>query len=241
MSCLDSIENNSPIENNNGNNMSADSINLDVGPQNTKLSQLQVLIFYKLNFFLFSLCINTLFQFNQILINCKIFFQKELAKEFKVKEGLERFFSLSVGNHLNPRAYTSDLLESSRDMYEDNKARITLLRMQIDRIHMKERSDVNSDNGQFLILLYFYLQFLEHKKESKNEIIIADLMYRLRKEVALATGAKNMLKILGEQKKPDLKSTKDALDTHAQAQEKIDLICLALKKYTLVLIKKFFN
>lgn len=57
-------------------------------------------------------------------------------------------------------------------------------------------------------------------------------MYRLRKEVALAAGAKNMLRILGGQKKADPKSTKDALETHAQAEEKIDLIRLALKKYT---------
>lgn len=61
--------------------------------------------------------------------------------------------------------------------------------------------------------------------------MIADLMYRLRKEVALAAGAKNMIKILGEQKKPDTKSTKDAFKTHSQAEEKIDLIRLSLKKY----------
>lgn len=83
------------------------------------------------------------------IIKKTFYFQKELAKEIKVKEGLDRFFSLSIGNHLNPRAYTSDFLESSRDMYEDNKARITLLRMQIERIHMKERSDYNGDNGKF--------------------------------------------------------------------------------------------
>lgn len=57
-------------------------------------------------------------------------------------------------------------------------------------------------------------------------------MFRLRKEVALADGAKNMLKILSEQKKPDLKSTKDAFETRTQAEEKIDLIRLSLKKYT---------
>uniref|UniRef100_A0A915EPP4 REM-1 domain-containing protein n=1 Tax=Ditylenchus dipsaci TaxID=166011 RepID=A0A915EPP4_9BILA len=144
--------------------------------------------------------------------------QRELAKEMKVKEGLERFLSLSSGNHLNPRAYTAELLESSKEMYEDNKAKIALLRMQIERIQMKEQSDFNGDNDQ--------------RRESKNDLLIADLMYRLRKEVALAAGAKNMLKILGEQKKPDSKSTKDAFETHAQAEEKIDLIRLALKKYT---------
>ncbi|KAI1718759.1 protein kinase domain-containing protein [Ditylenchus destructor] len=142
--------------------------------------------------------------------------QRELQKEMKVKEGFERFLSLSSGNYLNPKAYTAELLEGSRELYEDNKAKIALLRMQIERIRMKEKPNGNQDQ----------------RRESKNELIIADLMYRLRKEVALAAGAKNMLRILGGQKKADPKSTKDALETHAQAEEKIDLIRLALKKYT---------
>jgi hypothetical protein len=57
-------------------------------------------------------------------------------------------------------------------------------------------------------------------------------MFRLRKESALAVGANNMLKILGEQKKPDVKSARDAFETAAQSNEKMDLIRLALKKYT---------
>lgn len=63
-------------------------------------------------------------------------------------------------------------------------------------------------------------------------MIISDLMSRLRKEVALASGAKNLLKILREQKKPDPKSLKDATDTIVQAEENIDLICMALNKHT---------
>ncbi|CAK5072760.1 unnamed protein product [Meloidogyne enterolobii] len=59
--------------------------------------------------------------------------QKELAKELKAKDGLERFLSLASGNLLNPRAYTPDLMEYSRELYEESKAKTTFLRMQLER------------------------------------------------------------------------------------------------------------
>ncbi|KAH7720755.1 PKN protein [Aphelenchoides avenae] len=142
--------------------------------------------------------------------------QKELDKELKVKEGLDRFLSLSANNHLNPRAY-SEVVGKSREMLEDSKAKIALLRMQIERLQMQGgRTDGTDDKSE----------------ENKNDLMMADLCHRLRKEVKLVDGAKNMLKILHEQKKPDTKSAKDAFETRAQAEEKIDLIRLALKKYT---------
>jgi hypothetical protein len=67
--------------------------------------------------------------------------QKELDKELKVKEGLERFLSLSTENHLNPRAYTAELLHSSRVMHEDNKAKIVSLRTQIDRLQKQGNNE----------------------------------------------------------------------------------------------------
>ncbi|CAK5072759.1 unnamed protein product [Meloidogyne enterolobii] len=57
-------------------------------------------------------------------------------------------------------------------------------------------------------------------------------MYRLRKEAALIAGANSMLKLFGEQKKPDQKSVMNAHETCALANEKLDLIRLALKKYS---------
>ncbi|KAH7712556.1 Hr1 repeat family protein [Aphelenchoides avenae] len=130
--------------------------------------------------------------------------QKELDKELKVKEGLDRFLSLSANNHLNPRAYSE-------------VAKIVLLRLQIERIQMQGgRTDDTDDKSE----------------ENKNDLMMADICHRLREEVKLVDGAKNMPNILHEQKKPDTKSAKDAFETRAQAEEKIDLIQLALKKYT---------
>ncbi|KAF7635819.1 hypothetical protein Mgra_00004731 [Meloidogyne graminicola] len=146
----------------------------------------------------------------------------ELAKELKAKDGLERFLSLASGNLLNPRAYTPDLMEYSRELYEESKAKATFLRMQLERLKLQERSNIagnghNKDNNNI---------------EDKNESKIADLMYRLRKEAALIAGANSMLKLFGEQKKPDQKSVMNAHETCALANEKLDLIRLALKKYS---------
>ena len=150
--------------------------------------------------------------------------QKELAKELKVKDGLERFLSLASGNLLNPRAYTPELLENSREMYEESKAKTTYLRMQLERLKLQERSNIagnGRDNGN-----------AGSGMESKHESKIADLMYRLRKEAAFIAGANNMLRLFGEQKKPDQKSIINAHETCALANEKLDLIRLALKKYS---------
>uniref|UniRef100_A0A915M9N8 protein kinase C n=1 Tax=Meloidogyne javanica TaxID=6303 RepID=A0A915M9N8_MELJA len=148
--------------------------------------------------------------------------QKELAKELKAKDGLERFLSLASGNLLNPRAYTPDLMEYSRELYEESKAKTTFLRMQLERLKLQERSNV-AGNGR---------ESDGDSTENKNESKIADLMYRLRKEAALIAGANSMLKLFGEQKKPDQKSVMNAHETCALANEKLDLIRLALKKYS---------
>lgn len=41
-----------------------------------------------------------------------------------------------------------------------------------------------------------------------------------------------MIKILNQQRKPDVKTVNDAFETFAQAEEKMDLIRLSLKKYS---------
>ena len=65
----------------------------------------------------------------------------------KVKEGFERFLALTTGNHLNPRAYTAELIESTKQMYEDNKAKIALLRMQIEKVQIQEHAGSKVDIG----------------------------------------------------------------------------------------------
>uniref|UniRef100_A0A914VE41 protein kinase C n=1 Tax=Plectus sambesii TaxID=2011161 RepID=A0A914VE41_9BILA len=136
--------------------------------------------------------------------------QKELAKELKVKEGLERF--LVTGQNRK-------ILEESRGMLEDSKAKIALLRMQVEKIQRQEQAA--AANG-------------EAGKTSKCELIIDDLLNRLTREAKIAEGARVMVAALQQQKKSDQyqKTLQEAYDTQTQSEEKLDLIRLALKKYS---------
>lgn len=64
----------------------------------------------------------------------------------KVKEGLERY--LSIGQ------ISRKLQEDSRSMLDDSKAKIALLRMQIERIQRQEQVDADMSGNYF----FFYLK-----------------------------------------------------------------------------------
>uniref|UniRef100_A0AC34GR91 Uncharacterized protein n=1 Tax=Panagrolaimus sp. ES5 TaxID=591445 RepID=A0AC34GR91_9BILA len=89
----------------------------------------------------------------------KRIFERELQKEVKVKEGFEKFFNCEP----KTRAYNHKLMEETHQLYEDNKAKITYLKMQIDRLTIQEQS--NGENVQ-----------------SKSDAAIDDLLYRLHPE-----------------------------------------------------------
>ncbi|XGW33318.1 hypothetical protein V3C99_017625 [Haemonchus contortus] len=135
--------------------------------------------------------------------------QKDLAKEMKVKDGLEKFMS---SNTSASRRY----LEDSRNMLDDSKAKIALLRMQIEKI-AHQGHDIHSSNGS--------------EAKSQLDIVIDDLLFRLWKEAAIIEGAKNMVKILRAQRKTDHRSLNDAQQTLILSEEKLDLILMALRKY----------
>ncbi|VDM96885.1 unnamed protein product [Thelazia callipaeda] len=135
--------------------------------------------------------------------------QKELDKEMKVKDGLERFLAIGQNNR--------KLQEESKSMLFDSKAKIALLRMQIEKMQRQEQVDACL-SGKTI--------------QTKTEVIVDDLLHRLRKEAAIAEGARNMIRILSSQKKSDGKSLSQAFDNQMQSEEKLDLIRLALAKYS---------
>ncbi|VDK74896.1 unnamed protein product, partial [Onchocerca ochengi] len=135
--------------------------------------------------------------------------QKELDKEMKVKDGLERF--LAIGQT------SRKLQEESKSMLFDSKAKIALLRMQIEKMQRQEQVDAGLCGKTI---------------PTKTEMIVDDLLFRLRKEAAIAEGARNMIRILSSQKKSDGKSLAQAFDNQMRSEEKLDLIRLALAKYS---------
>ncbi|CAB3399976.1 unnamed protein product [Caenorhabditis bovis] len=133
--------------------------------------------------------------------------KKELEKEMKVKRGLE--------NYLRNAGPRQPCRNESQSLLDDSKAKIAMLRMQIDRISQEQLSaDVN---------------------KTSLELLIEDLLYRFHKERALMDGARNMLRTLRAQKKADPKSLNDASQNYVQSAEKTDLIRMALLKYCALL------
>ncbi|KAM3727862.1 Serine/threonine-protein kinase [Dirofilaria immitis] len=135
--------------------------------------------------------------------------QKELDKEMKVKDGLERFLAIVQTSR--------KLQEESKSMLFDSKAKIALLRMQIEKMQRQEQVDAGLCGKTI---------------PTKTEMIVDDLLFRLRKEAAIVEGARNMIRILSSQKKSDGKSLSQAFDNQMQSEEKLDLIRLALAKYS---------
>ncbi|EPB70929.1 hr1 repeat protein [Ancylostoma ceylanicum] len=147
---------------------------------------------------------------HQILENARLSaLQKDLEKEMKVKDGLEKFMS---SNTSASRRY----LEDSKNMLDDSKAKIALLRMQIEKIS-HQGQDTGSSNGS--------------ESKSRLDLKIDDLLFRLWKEAAIIEGAKNMIKILRAQRKADHKGLNDAQQTLILSEEKLELIFMALRKY----------
>ncbi|KAE9551371.1 hypothetical protein FO519_005425 [Halicephalobus sp. NKZ332] len=123
----------------------------------------------------------------------------ELVKQMKLKDA----------------ALKIEWQENSKQLYEDNKAKISFLRMQIERLQLQEHA--TSNNGANF--------------QSKSDAVVDDLLYRLHREMALMDGALNMLRTMKENKKQADKTFKELHDAVTQSEEKIDLIRLALKKY----------
>lgn len=71
-------------------------------------------------------------------------FQKELEKEQSVKEGVERFLA-TVSKQSGQRSQ-NDVLVSSQDMLEASKAKIALLRMEIEKVVRSAEDDGNFRN-----------------------------------------------------------------------------------------------
>ncbi|KAI6206234.1 hypothetical protein M3Y94_00884500 [Aphelenchoides besseyi] len=139
--------------------------------------------------------------------------KKELEKELKVKEGLDRVLAAHAKN-ANKNANSLELVQiRSSVLAEDTRAKIAALRMKIDRFELSQNGE--QDDTSF----------------DTTEHITQDLLYRLYKEVAIADGAKNLIRSLNHMKKPDTKTAKNAQKSCTQSDQKVQLIRLALQKY----------
>ncbi|GMR34143.1 hypothetical protein PMAYCL1PPCAC_04338 [Pristionchus mayeri] len=132
--------------------------------------------------------------------------QEELEKELKMKKSLEKILTLNNGTKVT---------DDSKGLLDDSKAKIALLRMQIEKLNNQEAMELTTGKNA----------------RSHTELMIEDLLFRLRKETVLVDGARKAKRVLTMQKKTDQKGLLDATQTLHQSEEKLDLIRLALTKY----------
>ncbi|TKR58497.1 hypothetical protein L596_029935 [Steinernema carpocapsae] len=135
-------------------------------------------------------------------------YEKELEKELRMKQGLERINCLSKPN------------DERKSMLEDCKAKIAFLRMELERLRNKEAIYASTEgNGA-------------REQVNENEQQIDILLHRMRKEAAVIDGARNMVKMLVQAPKTEQKGVHEALEAQHLAEEKLDLIRMAIKKYS---------
>ncbi|EGT59400.1 CBN-PKN-1 protein [Caenorhabditis brenneri] len=130
--------------------------------------------------------------------------QLELEKEQKVRRGLEQF--------LRGTSDKSKGLGDSQHLLEDSRAKISMLRMQIERLSQESPA-------------------ADGEEKSKIELAIEDLVIRFHKEKLIMDGSRNMIHILRSQKKFDNKAVEEAMSSLVLASEKSDLIKMAILKY----------
>ncbi|CEF62865.1 Serine/threonine-protein kinase N2 [Strongyloides ratti] len=159
--------------------------------------------------------------------------KNELSKEIKIRDGFERFmnsqFQRNSGNTQLKSSTSGQEASKVQSLYEDTRAKISYLRMQIEKIERQElQKTINISNT----------------KHNRYELMVEDLMYKLHREMAFSSGAANMLKLMcknrnihNKEKGSNLfengssKQLQDAFENYVQAEEKINLIRLSLIKY----------
>lgn len=116
--------------------------------------------------------------------------EKQLSIETKVKNGAENMIE-TIGHHGRDKK----LLVEAQQMLADSKAKIEFLRLRILKVRqnrqLKQASEENGDGKQ--------------RMETTLEERVEELLHRLRIEAAVVAGAKNVIRILQNNKVPDKK------------------------------------
>uniref|UniRef100_A0A8C5L426 Serine/threonine-protein kinase N3 n=1 Tax=Jaculus jaculus TaxID=51337 RepID=A0A8C5L426_JACJA len=128
--------------------------------------------------------------------------QRQLQVELKVKQGAENMTHTYASGTPKERK----LLAAVQQMLRDSQLKVALLRMKISSLEA---------NGS---------------PEPGPELLAEELQHRLRIEAAVATGAKNVVKLLGGQRTQDRKALAEAQAQLQESSQKLDLLQLALER-----------
>uniref|UniRef100_G3UKN4 protein kinase C n=1 Tax=Loxodonta africana TaxID=9785 RepID=G3UKN4_LOXAF len=145
--------------------------------------------------------------------------RRQLQVELKVKQGAENMTHTCASGTPKERK----LLAAVQQMLRDSQLKVALLRMKISSLEASESPEPGhgpeGPEGSCLA-----------PSSLGPELLVEELRHRLRIEVAVAEGAKNVVKLLGSRRTQDRKALVEAQAQLQESSQKLDLLRLALEQ-----------
>ncbi|XP_040013060.1 serine/threonine-protein kinase N2 [Xiphias gladius] len=140
--------------------------------------------------------------------------KKHLTMETKVKQGAENIIQTYTNSSVKDRK----MLSTAQQMLQDSRTKIELLRMQIIKVCHASDEERDGPHGHPVEMI------------SPLELRVAELMHHMKIELAVAQGAKNVVKQLSECKIQDRRILAEAQARMQESSQKVDLLRLSLER-----------
>ncbi|XP_023140121.2 serine/threonine-protein kinase N2 [Amphiprion ocellaris] len=141
--------------------------------------------------------------------------KKQLTMESKVKQGADNMIQTYTNSSVKDRK----MLSLAQQMLQDSRTKMELLRMQIIKVSQARDEERDGTRG--------------HPEEmvSPLEQHVAELMHHMKIELAVAEGAKNVVKQLSGRKNQDRRILGEAQSRMQDSSQKVDLLRLSLERH----------
>ncbi|XP_023253640.1 serine/threonine-protein kinase N2-like isoform X1 [Seriola lalandi dorsalis] len=140
--------------------------------------------------------------------------KKQLTMETKVKQGAENMIQTYTNSSFKDRK----MLSTAQQMLQDSRTKIELLRMQIVKVSQARDEEQDGTHGQTVEMI------------SPMDLRVAELMHHMKIELAVAEGAKNVVRQLSGRKIQDRRILAEAQARMQESSQKVDLLRLSLER-----------
>ena len=155
--------------------------------------------------------------------------EKQLMIEMKVKQGAE---TMIQSYSSNTSKESKKLVQEAQQMLTDAKAQIDYYTLMINKVRRQAENGCESTGSSYLTP---DVRRNQRKESSQLEMIdpldvrIEELRHRLRIELAVMDGARNVIKMLQSVKVVDKKALTEAQANLSQSSQKVDILRKALE------------